>query len=114
MKNKTINDVAILRTVEGLLIDGHASQETLEFKKAMIPDPALHKVEFQKKENEKTAGREYKIDVNAIPKIDGLEAVRTISYPSSGFAALKVNEQLKIYESLSEKEKEKITTVEVA
>lgn len=107
MKNKTINDVAILRTVEGLLIDGHQSVETLEFKDALIHDPVVLKAEAAKKEEEKAAGREYKIDLEKVPKVAGMVAVRTVTYPTSGFAALsaKVTEKLQLYADLSDKEK---------
>lgn len=107
MKNKTINDVAILRTVEALLIDGHAPHETVEFKEALVHDPVVLKAETAKREEEKKAGREYKIDLEKIPKIQGLVAVRAISYPTSGFAALaaKVQEKLALHEELVKKGK---------
>jgi histone H3/H4 len=107
MKNKTINDVAILRTVEALLIDGHATHEVIEYKDAMVLDPAVLKAESAKREEEKKAGREYKVDLDKVPKVPGVVAVRTVSYPTSGYSLLasKVEEKLKLYETLGEKEK---------
>lgn len=107
MKNKTINDVAVLRTVESLLIDGHAPQETVEFRDEMVPDPAVLKVETTKRDEEKKAGRDYKIELEKVPKVQGLVAARTVSYGSSGYAALAstVAEKLKLYAALSEKDK---------
>lgn len=107
MKNKTVNDVAILRTVESLLIDGHSAVETVELQPAKIPDPAVVKAEIAKRDEEKKAGREYKINLEAMPKVDGFAAFRTITYKDSGYAALavKVNEKLAIYNALPQKEK---------
>ena len=107
MKNKTINDVAILRTVESLLIDGHSVDEVVEFKDALVHDPAVLKAEAEKKEAEKKEHREYKIDLDKVPKVPGLVAVRTITYPTSGFAALsaKVQQKLTLHDDLVKKSK---------
>jgi hypothetical protein len=112
MKNKTINDVAILRTVEALLIDGHSTHEVIEYKDAMVLDPAVLKAESAKREEEKKAGREYKVDLEKVPKVPGVVAVRTVTYPTSGYALLasKVEEKLKLYETLGEKEKAALVT----
>lgn len=107
MKNKTVNDVAILRTVESLLIDGHSAVETVELQPAKIPDPAVVKAELAKRDEEKKAGREYKINLEAVPKVDGFVAHRSIAFMNSGYSALavKVNEKLAIYNALPQKEK---------
>lgn len=109
MKNKTVNNVAVLRTVEALLIDGHVTLETIEYKKAQHYEPTALAVETEKRDKEKEEGRKYKIDWSKIPMVDGegLVAVRTFSYPTSGFPALeeKVHEKLKLYDELVKKNK---------
>lgn len=107
MKNKTINDIAILRTVESLLIDGHYPVETVEIKEDECVDPVSLKAELQKKDDAKKAGGEYKFDLESLPKVKNLVAVRTVSYPTSGFAELsdKVHEKLSLHDSLVRKGK---------
>lgn len=111
MKNKTINEVAIVRTVQGLLIDGHTSVETIEYKDAMVHDPVKLSEETAKRDEAKKECREYKIDLDKIQKVPGLVAVRTITYPTSGFAQLqaKVDEKLALHKSLMSKDKENKT-----
>jgi histone H3/H4 len=103
MKNKTVNDVAILKAVECLLIDGHHAVESVEVKPAQVHDPVALKAELAKRDEEKKAGREYKVVLDSIPKIDGFVAVRTIKYPTSGYSALekKVQKKISLYEALS-------------
>ena len=109
MKNKTINGAAILRTVEALIIDGHAAVETVDISDGLVADPAVVKAEQLKKDAAKktTPPTEYKIDFEKIPQVPGRFAVRTVKYPTSGFAALeeKVQAKLVLYRHLlSEKE----------
>ncbi len=128
MKNKTINDVAILRTIEGILIDCHAPHETIELKN--VPDPKILKVEERKikelvdaaiaaekkkggvvevdkkKINDQIRAQPAnKIDLDKIPKV--LVCERIVTYPTSGYAALegKIKQKMKAYDALSEKEK---------
>lgn len=107
MKNKTVNDVAILRTIEFLLIDGHKQLETIDVNATKVQDPAALKEAIQKRDDEKKAGREYKIDLEALPKVDGFFAVRHVSYPTSGYEPLaeKVKAKLALFETLSQKDK---------
>jgi len=107
MKNKTVSDVAILRTVESLLVDGHSAQETIEYKEAEMPNPESLKAEVAKTEAEKAAGRSYKFDASKLPTVKGLVAVRTVQYPTSGFAALgnTVLEKLALYKQSGVPEK---------
>lgn len=103
MKNKTVNEAAVMRTVEMLLVDGHSPVETIQFSDVMVADPAALKVEQTKKEEEKAAGRSYKIDLESLPKVPDMVAVRTVTYPGSGFDELKakVDEKLKLYKAPS-------------
>lgn len=125
MKIKTVNDTAILQTVEALLVDGHDVVETVEYVDAMVPDQAVVKAEVAKREEVKKKNEvsyensddtfekntpeykekypEYKIDLKNIPTVKGVVAEKTMSYPTSGYAALakKVEAKLKLYESLS-------------
>jgi len=96
MKNKTINEVAILRTVETLLTDGHFPVETIEYQDAQIPDPQFVKDETVKRDASKKDGSEYKAP-ETVPMVKGTVAVRTRTYPTSGFADLAklVQEKLK-------------------
>ena len=106
MKNKTINNVAIMRAVELIMIDGHRPVESLKFKETEITNPQLLKEETKKRDEEKKAGRKYKIDVDKIAKINGIVIDHSTTYPTSGFADLKaiVDEKLATYKSEDESE----------
>jgi hypothetical protein len=110
MKNKTVNDSAILRTVKSLLIDGHASEETIELLPALVDDPAAVKAETLKRDEEKKAGRKYKIDMTKIPQVNGFKAVHTVKYPTSGYAELeeRVKAKLEKYSALPPSEQLKV------
>lgn len=111
MKNKTVNDFAIMRTVESILIDGHVPTETIEYKEDQIKDPAVIKAEAAKRKEAHDAKLEYKaIAASQIPTIAGLIAVRKVVYPTSGYPALseKVKEKLAMYASLSEDAKKEL------
>lgn len=96
MKNKTINEAAILRTVENLLIDGHTPVETIEYQEAQISDPQFVKDETAKRDAAKKDNAEYKAP-ESVPTVKGTVAVRTRTYPTSGYADLAklVQEKLK-------------------
>lgn len=66
IKNKTVSEHSILKTVESLLIDGHEPVETLELQSAVVEGKTVY------------------------------TAVRTVSYPNSGFTELNktVDEKL--------------------
>ena len=104
MKNKTVSDLAVLKTVENILIDGHASVETIELKTGQSTCPVALKAELAKQAEEKAAGREYKINHATLPKVDGFVACRTITYPTSGYADLaeRVAEKLALYRKYGE------------
>ena len=82
MKNKTISDVVILRTVEAILIDGHVAHEEITFENKLKP----------KKKSEDVDEHE-------------LVAVRKFKYPTSGFHELEetVKEKLEIYKAIKNK-----------
>jgi hypothetical protein len=123
MKNKTINDVAILSTIESILIDGHKHVESVELKIEQVPDAEAIKALLEKKEKAKEAAKDlpdkekeeaikianesYLAALVAVPKVDGWVAHRKISYPSSGYAALqaKVHQKMVLYKALSKKDK---------
>ncbi len=103
MGNKTVNDLAILRTIEGLLIDGHQPQETIDLGIEMVPDPVILGAEKIKSADAKKNKVEYKFDIDAIPKVsNGLKATRTVVYPTSGYGELytKIEQKMKIYNAL--------------
>lgn len=89
MRNKTINDVAILRTVESKLIDGHAAVDTVELRDELVTDPVALKAEFAKRDEAKKNGTSYTVDLEKLPKIQGRVAYRSVSFPTSGFADLE-------------------------
>jgi hypothetical protein len=107
MNIKTVNDVAIMHTIESLLVDGHTPVEDIMLEDAMVLDPAIVKAEVAKRDAAKAAGESYKIDFAAIPKIPGFAAVRTVTYPTSGYASLRelVAQKLALYKALPPKEK---------
>jgi hypothetical protein len=99
MKNKTINDIAILKTVEALLLDGHTGVETIELKECEVVDAEKLKAEQTKQAEEKKEGREYKFNVDDLPKVSGFTAVRTLTYPTAKFNDLNavVQQKLKLF-----------------
>jgi histone H3/H4 len=101
MKNKTVNDVAVLRTVEAILIDGHEAVEVLEFSNEQIHDPALVKAEIAKRSEEAKEDRKYKVNLADIPLVSSLVATRKITYPTSGFSELesRVMEKLELFKA---------------
>jgi histone H3/H4 len=101
MKNKTVNDVAILRVVEAILIDGKPHEERLTLEPCEVIDPEVLKEETAKKEAEKAAGRKYKIDKDRLPKVPGYKVVRNVHHPNSGYEILsgKVKEKLELYKN---------------
>lgn len=114
MKNKTVSDIAVLKTIENMLIDGHAPHETIELTTGQFTDPTAFKTETAKQAEEKAAGREYKVNVASLPKVDGFIAHRTITYPTSGFAELseRVAEKLALYRKYGESSLEKLEKTE--
>ncbi len=82
MKNTTVTDVAIMRTIEALLIDGHKAVDTVTFKEEQIKDPAFIKAEAEKRKLDPA----YK--VAEIPLITGLVATKTTVYPTSYYDTL--------------------------
>ncbi len=104
MKNKTIGNVAIMRTIESLMTDGHKPVEVIEYKMGDIRDPAVIEAENTKrKESEKAGLKHENMPVSKIPLVSGLVAVRTVSYPTSGYDAIfsEVKDKLALYASLS-------------
>jgi hypothetical protein len=97
MKNKTVNDMAILRTVEKLLVDGHKPTEQLEFKNVKVPDPELLKQEDLKKEEAKRTGVEY--EPGLVPLVDSYVVVKTLTYHNTGYNELLayVNAKMDLY-----------------
>ena len=104
MKNKTINDVAVMRTIESIMIDGHSPVETIEFQDEQVRDPDFMKAEAARK---KTEGAAYKAPAE-IPKVAGKVAIRSVSYPTSGYAALasKVTDKFSKYKPSEEELKQ--------
>lgn len=103
MKIKTINESAVFSTLETILIDGHAAVETIVLKEAQINDTSAHKAELAKREEAKKAGTPYTATpLDKLPKITGLVAERTITYPTSGYAALhkRVLEKFALYKTV--------------
>jgi len=88
MRNRTINQHTIMKTIEVLMIDGHKAQETLEFVPVKVPDPAVLKAELTKRDEERKQGRKYIIDFDAIKKVDGYQLKRDVGFPTSGFTDL--------------------------
>lgn len=88
MKVKTVNDETIFQTIKRLLIDGHDAEETITLQQEEVPDPEVVKAELKKKEEAKSNGTEYKVNIKALPKVKGYVAVRTIKYADTGFEEL--------------------------
>jgi hypothetical protein len=102
MKNKTINDIAILRTVEALIIDGHRPVSSFDIVDSQIPDPEWIKAQEVLKKAAKEKGEKYKIKLEDAPKIAGREATYTVTYPNSKFGELEavVKAKLAKYDEL--------------
>lgn len=95
MKNKTVNQTAILRTVETLLIDGHNATRHIEFSTKEVPDPLLLKKELQIKKDTDAARKlnqsipEYKVDVDSMPKVTLVVATQHSTYPTAAYDKLR-------------------------
>lgn len=102
MTRKTVNDVAILKTVEKLLVDGHVPKETIKYVPARVPDPNAYDAELAKRKEEKAEGRTYTFDVSKLPTVDGYAATKVVVYESAGFNELKhcVEQKLAKYREL--------------
>ena len=93
MKNTTVNDGAILRTIEALLIDGHKSVETIAFHTEDIKDPAFIKAEAEKRKKDPN----YKVNTE-VPLVKGLIATKTTVYPTSYYDTLAASVAEKLVE----------------
>lgn len=105
MKNKTINEKTIMRTIQYLLIDGHDPVEAIELKTEQVKDPVAAKDEFNRRKEAQSKGVEYKgVSANQLPTISGVVATRKITYPTSGYAEFKksVQDRLALYRQLNE------------
>jgi len=102
VKTKTVSKDTIMRIIKNILIDGHVPVETVELEEGKFPDPVKVKEENAKKDAEKAAGRKYKVNLESLPKVNGYNAKRTVTYPTSGYAALEseVDEKLSLYHKL--------------
>jgi len=107
MKIKTVNKSSIMKTIEFIMIDGHAADEQLALGAAKVADPAALKAEQQKKEDAKKAGQTYVVAKN-LPEVDGFVASRTVKFPTCTYDALsaEVDEKLAIFEKSGEKVEE--------
>ena len=83
MKNSTVNDSAIMRTIEQLLIDGHKSVDAIAFSIEDIKDPAFIKAEADKRKQNPA----YKVNTE-VPLVKGLIADKTTTYPTSYYSVL--------------------------
>jgi len=104
MKNKTISDTVILRTVEAILIDGHDWEEKIEFEQKMVADPASAKAENERVATLRAAGEKAEVVAANIKMVPRLVAIRTFTYPTSGFTELVqvVQEKLALYNKIKE------------
>lgn len=96
MKIKTVNDVAILKTIEKLLIDGRTLNETFTYAKIKVVDPVIYDAELKKRADAKLQNIILKIDMLSLPMIDGYDVTRHISYVNSGFEALNATIDAKL------------------
>lgn len=94
MKNTTVTDVAIMRTIEALLIDGHKPTESIQFSIGDIKDPAFIEAEAEKRKLDPT----YKVNTE-VPLVKGPIAAKVTVYPTSYYDTLatKVAEKLSEY-----------------
>jgi hypothetical protein len=101
LKNKTISESSVMHTLEILLTDGHERVETLELKPIMVPEPKALEVEEAKVK----ANKDYKFKPEDLPQVSSWAAVRTVSYPTSGYNALaaELKEKLEAHAKAAEK-----------
>jgi len=102
MNVKTVNDEAILRTVQGLMIDGKKSTEKVSFRTEQVVDPEALKAEQEKKAAAKKEGKEYKINTDALPKVVGYVAEHSVEYVDSGFSQLAAKVKARLTEPAQE------------
>jgi hypothetical protein len=111
MKNKTVNNPAIMRTAEFLLIDGLAPTENVKLSVGKVRDASAFRAEVKKRDDEKKAGRKYTINQESIAQIDGFVAARTVEFKCAGYDLLNntVEEKLTQYKLLSYEEKKAVS-----
>jgi histone H3/H4 len=100
MKNKTVNEEAILSTVKKLLVDGHVPTETVTLTNELVPNEESpeYKAAQKKRADAKAAGQKVeKLDLSNVPKVSVRVATRKITFPTSSYDALEadVREKLK-------------------
>ena len=104
MKNKTVNDRAILRAVEIIMVEGHRSEDHIEWSMIDVPVPAALEAEKKKKAEAKAADPKstYQIDFAGLPTVNCLVATKVESYPTCGYAQLekKILGRLEVYKAL--------------
>lgn len=108
--SKTVTYQSVMHAVEAILVDGHKKVETIKLEDTKIQDPAALKAEVAKRDDAKAKGEKYKINMEAIPKIDGYVVHRAITYPTSGYPAIAavVDAKLAAFNALPKKEKAEI------
>lgn len=116
MTRKTVNKNAIMRTIQKLMVDGHKSVETITYVHAEVLDPFKKEEELAKKAEQEKLGLEYKIDLSKLPKVAGYAAVKTVTYPTSGYSELYelVQEKLKQYADAEAKAAEEAKAAKLA
>lgn len=82
---KTITLDHIMCVVHGFLVDGLTPVSTITQSETMVPEKAALSVEQAKRKAEKDAGRVYKINYEALPKIAGMSSSLAISFQSGGY-----------------------------
>ncbi len=110
MGNKTVNDLAIYRTIKGILIDGNQPVETIEYP-ALITDPVILGAEKLKVADAKKNKIEYSFDIESIPKIlCPKTARRVVTYPESGYSELraKIKQKMIDYNALKVTPKQEV------
>lgn len=90
MNVKTITDESVLHVIESFLIAGKPMVETLSSEVVQIPDPESVEAERAAKRASKRGGPPYTpIGFENLPKVDSYVAVKTFSFPTSGYDELK-------------------------
>jgi hypothetical protein len=88
MNLKTVSESAVLGTVKLMLAEARKNESSVKVVKKKVPQKEAHEAEKKKKAEAKKQGEEYEYDVNKLPQVDALEAVKTTDYSKCGYDEL--------------------------
>lgn len=82
---KTVTLDHICAIVQGFVVDGSSPTQTLASVETQVPEKTALAAELAKRKSEKDAGRQYKINYDALPKVMGVSRKLVVSFQEPGY-----------------------------